>query len=289
MEFDVDLAVIVGIELVARLAMVDRAEPQKVHDPVADEVEHGDGVRLLQRHECPVAVRTDRDVLGLKAAQHRAPRCQPNALFTRQILEAVEGREVDPPRRDLIEVLERDHRHRSDRVAVEPAIGVELGLVGDEKLLAVGGEGQHVRQIADPDPVDQGAGGGVEERNEAASAHGDGFAEDFDLPVGSGDRGRHDAVLHRDGLHSVEPPQPPEIDRPGAGSGRDIPDVDPFERRVGAVEPAGLMGHDLGSGLADTRVQPISLGNLPEFSARGRCGRRALDHWELEFEGIRKW
>ena len=57
------------------------------------EVEHGDGVRLLQRHECPVAVRTDRDVLGLKAAQHRAPGCQPNALFTRQLLEAVEGRE----------------------------------------------------------------------------------------------------------------------------------------------------------------------------------------------------
>ena len=49
------------------------------------------------------------------------------------------------------------------------------------------------------------------------------------------------------------------------------------------------MGHDLGSGLADTQVQPISLGNLPEFSARGRCGKRALDRWELEFEGIRKW
>ncbi len=122
--------------------------------------------------------------------------------------------------------------------------------------------------------------------DEAVPAHGHGLAKNFDLRVGSCDRCRDDAVLHRDRLHPLEAPQPAEIDRTGAVAGREIPDVDPLERRVGAVEPPGLVGHDFGPGLAGAQIEPKHLGDLAEFACWHGC--RHCGDMQLGIERTRK-
>ena len=48
------------------------------------------------------------------------------------------------------------------------------------------------------------------------------------------------------------PRSPPRLMEPSPLPVLEVPDVDALERRVGAVEPPGLVGHDLGPGLAGT-------------------------------------
>ena len=145
---DVDGAVAVaGVQTVAWLAVVLGAQRMQVDQLLGLDVDHGDRISFLQRHEGRGAVRRDRNVLRLDVARGLLAGEDAQTQVAQRVF-AEEVQDLEADRVDLAGIRTCRKVDDADRAARVDAL-IRFAFVGHEKLRAVRREGQHVRQRTD--------------------------------------------------------------------------------------------------------------------------------------------
>jgi hypothetical protein len=238
---DIDAPVAVAhIQLVARQAVVFEAEAMDGGKFTGLDVEHGDGVVLLQRHPGGLGILGNRDVLGLEVLRHACVRTEHTdaRIQCRVVVEFLEIGRAHVGLSELSNVARQiDDADRALRI--DPVVVARLALVGHQHPLSVRREGHHVRQRTDLDGRED-ISVGIEEHRLARIR--------FGIRL---DRGDDQPLVDS---HAVDDPAEDDAEQElRGGGGADVEHINVSALGIDDEQTLrlGVVGHNLGSRLAE--------------------------------------